>query len=168
MRLVTVVLLLLALGLVKCVHALTQQEATDIILPRKELWGEAYAAQDWDFMVNELYCPEAVMIPFEGNEVFVTMDDAPALWNASWTPDGGATKAKTVALTVLAPSVGFDAPMILEVGETTSPTATFDVDNWSSLYAICDDSGFYKILVCPIAPHTLGVCVRDVCVVCVF
>ena len=145
---------LLAVGLVvNCVHALTQQEAEEIITAREVLWGEGYAAKDWEFMVNDLYCPDAVMIPYQGSEVFVTMDDAPALWNAEWAPTGN-NKSKTVAVTVIAPTVGIDEPMILVVGETISPTLTDNIDNWSSLYAICDDSGDYKILVRTIIVHT--------------
>lgn len=141
-----VLVLLLVIGIVSCAAALTQEEAEQIITSAEDEWNDAYAARDWDYFESDLYCPDAVIIPYEGSKIFISLEEATAIYNASWYPPDTYTDA-ILAVTVIPPTIGAVNPMILTVGETTSPTAEFEVENWSDIYAICDDSGEYKILV---------------------
>ena len=142
-----VLVLLLVIGIVSCAAALTQEEAEQIITSAEDEWNDAYAARDWDYFESDLYCPDAVIIPYEGSKIFLPVEEAPAIWNASWYPPDTYTDAILAVTVIPAVAIGAENPMILVVGETTSPTAEFEVENWSEVYAICDDSGEYKILV---------------------
>ena len=127
-------------------NSLTQDEADAIVEGLDALWVDAFGRKDWDFMLSDLYCPGFVTIPSVGSELFVTETNFIPVYNASWAAPG--TSKDTVLGVQIIPN-GSGDPFLLEIGESTVPgnDPGYDVSNYSVLYAKCDDSRKYKIMV---------------------